>query len=357
MSRLEERYRLVLRLLPASYRAAWEEEMVAAFLDSMATNDSDDAEYLAEFGWPSRSEMASVVALAVRLRLPAIRLRLGTPGAPPRYAASGEGIRRAVLALLLVHAAFAMVGLGAMLWLLGKVPAWVPPAPVEWTQAGLSGRGYVTFALVGLAWPVAYLALVLGYRRVGQWSASAAVAGDLVHQIERVVFGEARSVVAIAANVLFGALLLAALLAFRWGAPAARGRSWFVLFGAGVAVAAGFIVLTSIWQPDEALLALLDWPGIYSALLVPAAVGYLVVALVRSALRSSPWSLALALLASAVLGLRLLTLPDLPPGAVGLGGTEALALAAVCVPMAALAARTLRRLSPVPVGAPGGSLG
>jgi hypothetical protein len=355
MTRLEERYRLVLRLLPASYRASWEEEMVAAFLDSVATNDSDDAEYLAEYGWPSRSEMASVVALAVRLRLPALRLRLATPGAPPRYAASGEGVRRAVLALLLVHAAFAMVGLGATLWLLGKVP-WAPLAPAEWTQTGLMQRGYITFTLLGLAWPVAYLALVLGYRRVGQWSASAAVASDVVHEIERVVFGEARSVVAIAANVLFGGLLLVALLAFHRDTPAIRGRWWLISFGVGVAVATGFVVLTSMWQPDAALLALLDWPGIYSGLLVPAVVWYLFVALVRPTLRGSPWSLAFALLTSAVLGLRLVTLPDLPPGAIGVGVTQALALAVVCVPMAALAARTLRRLSPRPVSAADGGL-
>jgi hypothetical protein len=51
-----------------------------------------------------------------------------------------------------------------MLWLLGLVPR-VPHAPVEWTQQGLIGRGYVTFTLLDLAWLVAYLALVFGYRR------------------------------------------------------------------------------------------------------------------------------------------------------------------------------------------------
>ena len=34
-SRLEQRYRRVLRLLPAPYRLAWEEEMVATFLATM----------------------------------------------------------------------------------------------------------------------------------------------------------------------------------------------------------------------------------------------------------------------------------------------------------------------------------
>jgi hypothetical protein len=120
-------------------------------------------------------------------------------------------------------------------------------------------------------------------------------------------------------------------------------------------VATGFVALTA--RPAEAFLALLDRAGVYSVLLVAAAVPYLLVVAVRPALRGSPWSLAFALLASAVLGLRLVTLPDLPPAAVGLGLAEALALAAVCVPSAALARRALRRLSPVRFGAGEGSLG
>jgi hypothetical protein len=35
MSRIEERYRFVLRLLPVSYRQRWEEDMVASFLESV----------------------------------------------------------------------------------------------------------------------------------------------------------------------------------------------------------------------------------------------------------------------------------------------------------------------------------
>ena len=83
MSRLEQRYRLLLRtLLPASYRKVWEEDMVATFLESMDTDDAEAAEYLADYGRPSWSEVASVAALA-------IRLRLGAAGAPPRYVAWG----------------------------------------------------------------------------------------------------------------------------------------------------------------------------------------------------------------------------------------------------------------------------
>jgi hypothetical protein len=40
---LEQRYRRVLRLLPGYYRDKWEEDMVAAFLDSWMTGDPDEA--------------------------------------------------------------------------------------------------------------------------------------------------------------------------------------------------------------------------------------------------------------------------------------------------------------------------
>jgi hypothetical protein len=88
MSRLEQRYRLVLRvLLPAAYRKAWEEDMVATFLDSVDSDDAEAAEYVADYGRPSWSEVASVARLAARLRL-------GAAGAPPRYVAWGQAVRR-----------------------------------------------------------------------------------------------------------------------------------------------------------------------------------------------------------------------------------------------------------------------
>jgi hypothetical protein len=363
MTPLERRYRRVLRLLPASYRAAWEEEMVAAFLESMATTNPEDSEFLAEYGSPSRSEVASVAALAVRLRVPLVQLRLGVPGAPPRYAASSDGVRRAALALVLLHASFATVGLGTMLWLLGLVPR-VPHAPVEWTQPGLIGRGYVTFTLLDLAWLVAYLALVFGYRRVAWWSACVAVATSVSNDIGRYVLGAARSFVTLPSTVLFGGLLLVALLAFHRDAPALPVRRCLASLGAGIGMATGFLVLVDVVlahlltdQRHVALNALLDWAGVYSVLLVAAAVPYLLVVLVRPARRGSPWSLAFALLAAAALGLRLVTLAELPSQAVGLGLSEALVVAALCLPLAALARNTLRRLSPVRSDARERSLG
>ena len=66
---LEQRYRRVLRLLPGYYRDMWEEDMVAAFLDSWLTGDPDEDSVTMEYDRPSRQEVVSVIGLAVRLYL------------------------------------------------------------------------------------------------------------------------------------------------------------------------------------------------------------------------------------------------------------------------------------------------
>ena len=55
---LEQRYRRVLRLLPGYYRDQWEEDMVAAFLDSWLTGDPDEDSVTMEYDRPSRPEVA-----------------------------------------------------------------------------------------------------------------------------------------------------------------------------------------------------------------------------------------------------------------------------------------------------------
>jgi hypothetical protein len=69
MNNLERRYRRVLRLLPGWYRDQWEQDMVAAFLDSWLTGDPDADEYIAKAAGPGFAEVASVARLAGRLRL------------------------------------------------------------------------------------------------------------------------------------------------------------------------------------------------------------------------------------------------------------------------------------------------
>ena len=56
---LEQRYRRVLRLLPGYYRDKWEEDMVAAFLDTWLTGDPDEDSVTMEFDRPGWREVAS----------------------------------------------------------------------------------------------------------------------------------------------------------------------------------------------------------------------------------------------------------------------------------------------------------
>lgn len=92
--------------------------MVATFLASMNTDDVEDAEYLAAYGRPSWSEVASVVRLAVRLRV-------GGVGMPPLSVAWGEAVRAVrlvALVVLLVNAISATWGLWRMFWLAHQIP-------------------------------------------------------------------------------------------------------------------------------------------------------------------------------------------------------------------------------------------
>lgn len=50
-------------MLPAYYRQEWEEDMVAAFLESMDSDDPETNEYNADHGRPSLAEIASVVCM------------------------------------------------------------------------------------------------------------------------------------------------------------------------------------------------------------------------------------------------------------------------------------------------------
>ena len=118
---LERRYRRVLRLLPGYYRRQWEEDMVAAFLDSALTGDPDEDEFITEYGRPDWPEVASVACLAARLYL-------GGAGTPRRYFAWGQAVRGTVLAVTLAHA---VRGLGQLVLLGGSryQIGWLLPQP------------------------------------------------------------------------------------------------------------------------------------------------------------------------------------------------------------------------------------
>ena len=121
---LEQRYRRVLRLLPGYDRDKWEEDMIAAFLDSWLTGDPEEDEACLEFCKPPAAEVASVAALAVRLYL-------GGAGAPRRYFAWGQAVRGVVLAVTLVQATWGLDVLVRTAWsrhMFGWLP--LPPAGI-----------------------------------------------------------------------------------------------------------------------------------------------------------------------------------------------------------------------------------
>src|SRR5262252_7911651 len=165
---LEQRYRRVLRLLPGYYRQRWEEDMVAAFLDSWHSGDPEDDEWAPEFCKPTWGEVASVAA----------RLHLGGAATPRRYFAWGQTVRRAVLAVLLVHAVLGLEVLVRTAWSrrLFGLPA--PPASLVVMSPG--GVWPTVYHLVNVAWVVIFVALVLGHYRTARVPAALAIVPGLV---------------------------------------------------------------------------------------------------------------------------------------------------------------------------------
>ena len=331
MSGIEERYRFVLRLLPASYRQRWEEDMVAAFLESATPDDPEDAEFVRDYGRPSWPEVASVLALA-------LRLRLAHAGAPPRYLAWAQAVRLAALGWLFLNAVAGATSVGVHLWLVGAVPGL--PAPANGEFLPLRSNYWVTAAVViGLLWVPAYVGLLLADRRVGRALVILAVVADSGLLLARTSRGDpvgGTLFVLLAAN----ALLALSLTAFHRHASRVPPRPWLLALPVGVVAATGVLataVRTESWWSD--------WPAQCSVVVVAASIVHLCVSRFR---RAAPWTLALVILTLAVLTLRVVSLLDyrgpMDPAVLTFGLVETGALVAVGVPLVRLAARALRRL-------------
>jgi hypothetical protein len=341
---LETRYRALLRILPADYRAAWEDEMVATFLQGMATDDEDEAEYLAEFGRPPWSEVASVVGLAVRLRVPVVRRYIGGTAAAPRHRAVGDAVRIVALLGLVTNAARAVVGLAMQLWLADRVPG-LPPPPEEWGAGAALARPWPTMlVLLGFTALPAYLALVAGRWSAARLLAAVSAGSVLLAAATDVVAGDPFRLTRILMLLIDG-VLLAALWAFHGSAPPIRRRPWLIALPVAVAVAAGTLIGTNLAGPR--VWQILDWPALCS---VPVAAG-LAIHLARPG-RGAAWPLAMTWLAAMVLGQRLLTLAEfagnVPPAqshaVLVAGAIEIGVVAALGLPVALRARRALRRL-------------
>ena len=295
-SDLERRYRRVLRLLPGWYRQQWEQDMVAAFLDSWLTGDKEADDYISMAARPSWAEVASVAGLAVRLHL-------GGPGTPRRYA-WGQAIRRAVLAVLLVHAVLAVNVLVFLVWsrrLVGWLPA--PPGSLVVAPGGVWDTVYY---LVCLAWIMIFVTLALGHYRTARVLAALAIVPGLVALLQAQLTGILPApfgswvfwVLADLAPVL-------AMTAFHRDAPPAAPGPWLLALPAGYVLVYGPLLAlqatgNSAWLPD--------FSGLCCILVSLACLAH--APWIRSRPGSGVWSLTLALLAAVAGAYRIVTLTD-----------------------------------------------
>jgi hypothetical protein len=301
-SGLEQRYRRALRLLPGYYRDKWEQDMVAAFLDSWLTGDPEADEYITKAAGPSWAEIASVAGLAVRLYL-------GGAGTPPRYFAWGQAIRRTVLAVTLVQAIRGLDMLVRTAWsrhLLGWLPA--PPASIApGTPGGMLPPG--VWYLVAYAWIVSFAVLVLGHYRTAQVIAALAIVPDLVSLVQGEFLGAFRgpSLGPWAFWVLINLAPVLAMAAFHRDAPPAPHWPWLLALPVGYLLAYG---------PQLALQAagssarLPDFSGLYCILISLACLAHAPRARSRRSASSGLWSLTLTLLGADAGAYRIFSLTD-----------------------------------------------
>ena len=296
---LERRYRQVLRLLPGYYRQRWEEDMVAAFLDSWLTGDPEDDDAILEFCKPTWPEVASVTGLAARLYL-------GAAGAPRRYFAWGQAVRRAVLAVMLVHAVLGLEVLVRMAWsrrLFGL------PAPPESLAVFSPGGVWPTvYHVVNVAWIVVFVMLALGHYRTARVLAPLAIVPGLAALLQAQLTGVRPAPFGPWAWwVLFNLVPVAAMTAFHRDAPPAARLPWLLALPAGYLLVFGPLLAleatgNSAWLPD--------WPGLCCLLAALACLAHVPRAWSRQADGSGVWSLTLMLVAAVAGAYRVITLSD-----------------------------------------------
>jgi hypothetical protein len=326
---LERRYRRVLRLLPGWYRQQWEQDMVAAFLDSWLTGDPETDECVLEFCKPGWAETASVARLAVRLHL-------GGVGTPRRYA-WGQAIRRAVLAVVLVHAVLAANVLVFLMWsrrLVGWLPA--PPGSLVVPPTGVWASVY---CLVGVTWMAVFVTLALGHHRTARVLAALAIVPGLVALLQAHLtgimpapFGQWDF------WVLADLVPVLAMAAFYRDAPLATPRRWLLALPAGYVLVYGPLLAlqttgNSAWLPD--------FPGLCCILVSLACLVQAPRAWSRQAAGTGLWSLTLVLLAAGAGAYRTVTLAGYlnDPHLISVSLAELLIVVAAVALVAADAAR------------------
>jgi hypothetical protein len=290
---LEWRYRRVLRLLPGWYRAHWEEDMVAAFLDSRLTGDPAVDEYISEVARPSSAEIASVAGLAVRLHLRG-------PATPRRYA-WGQAIRRAVLTVVLVHAVLAVNVLVSLAWS-QRLAGWMHVLPTSLVVVSPGSVWPEVFYLASSMWIVIFVLLALGQYRTARALAALAIVPGLVALLQAQFTGTMPAPFGPWVFWILADLVpIVAMTAFPGEdtpdiSPAAR-RRWLLALPVGYVLVYGLLLAlqatgNSAWLPD--------FSGQCCILISLACLAHAPRAWSRRATGTGLWSLTLVLLAAVV---------------------------------------------------------
>ncbi|HEY2306122.1 MAG TPA: hypothetical protein VGI05_09605 [Streptosporangiaceae bacterium] len=334
---LEQRYRRVLRLLPGYYREQWEADMVAAFLDSWLTGDPEVDEAVLKFCRPNWGEVASVASLAARLYL-------GGAATPRRYFAWGQAVRRAVLAVMLVHAVLGLEVLVRTAW---SRRVFGLPAPASLVVGTPGGIWPSVYDVVNIAWVVIFVTLALGHYRTARVLAALAIVPGLAALLQAQLTGIMPAPFGPWAWwVLFNLALVVAMTAFHRDAPPLARWPWLLALPAGYLLVFGPVLAllatgNSAWLPD--------FPGLCCLLAALACLAHAPRAWSRRATGSGVWSLTLTLLAAVAGAYRIATLTAYQhdPHMIAVSLAELVILVAAAALVAPDAAR-VQAATPVP---------
>jgi hypothetical protein len=249
MTRLERRYRRLLRALPRWYRGEREEEMVATYLATRHHADPEDEALDLEYGWPGWREAWATAALSVRVRLAA-------SAAPPRVLVLGRAVRLAALLGLLVQSALAAAGLVDMI-----VTALLHPH-----------EGVVTPATVGdmallLLPAVTVVLLVRGHRAWARITAAAALVPA--------VFGSADLWPFVAVELPLWVAVICLYAGFHHDAPTPPAVPWLRAQAAAIGLGVLWIAVAKLagsdpwtWVTIDNAAAVVNWAIVVAGLAV-----------------------------------------------------------------------------------------